>query len=195
MKLPLRLVCCVVALWVAELKAEDFSQGLTPEEFKAAGLDKLSPAELAKLNALVNGQHTVEIAKIREETAAKVREETTVKVRAETTAQVKAEIAAKPAQPESFLHRMKVVLTPGTDISYETIETQLVGKYRGFEPGTVLTLANGQKWRVVEGSYWSPARDENKPRKVKVSPGTLGSFFIEIEEGGRAKVKIISNGS
>jgi hypothetical protein len=187
MKLPLRLVCCVVALWVAELKAEDFSQGLTPEEFKAAGLDKLSPAELAKLNALVNGQHTVEIAKIREET--------TVKVRAETTAQVKAEIAAKPAQPESFLHRMKVVLTPGTDISYETIETQLVGKYRGFEPGTVLTLANGQKWRVVEGSYWSPARDENKPRKVKVSPGTLGSFFIEIEEGGRAKVKIISNGS
>jgi hypothetical protein len=188
MKLPLRLVCCVVAIWGAELKAEDFSRSLTPEEFKAAGLDKLSPEELAKLNALVSGQHTVEIAK--------VREETTVKVRAETAAQVKAEIAAeKPAQKDSLLHRMKVVLTPGTDISYETIETQLVGKYRGFDPGTVLALANGQRWRVVEGSYWSPARDENKPRKVKIVPGTLGSFFIEIEDGGRAKVKIVSNGS
>lgn len=196
MKLPLRLGCCVVAMWVSELKAEDFSKSLTPQEFKAAGLDKLSPDELAKLDALVKGQHVVEIAKVREETTTKVREETAAKVRAETTAQVKAEIAAtKPAPTESLLHRMRVVLTPGTDITFETIETQLVGKYRGFEPGTVFTLANGQQWRVVEGSYWSSARDENKPRKVKIVPGVLGSFFLEIEGGGRPKVKFVSNGS
>lgn len=196
MNLPLRLGCCVVALWMSELNAEDFSQSLTPTEFKAAGLEKLTPEELAKLDALVRGQHLVELARAREETTAKVREETAAKVRAETTAQVKAELAAaKPAQSESLLHRMRVVLTPGTEIGYETIETQLVGKYRGFETGTVFTLANGQRWRVVEGSYWSSPRDEDKPRKVKIVPGMLGSFFIEIEGGGRAKVKIVSNGS
>jgi len=196
MKLPLRLGCCVVAMWVSELRAEDFSKSLTPQEFKAAGLDKLSPDELAKLDALIKGQHVVEIAKVREETTTKVREETTEKVRAETTAKVKAEIAAtKPAPTESLLHRMRVVLTPGTDITFETIETQLVGKYRGFEPGTVFTLANGQQWRVVEGSFWSSARDENKPRKVKIVPGVLGSFFLEIEGGGRPKVKFVGNGS
>lgn len=179
MKLRLRLSCCVVLVWVAGLKAEDFSKTLTIEEFKAAGLDKLSADELARLDSLVRNERAVEISKVREETT---------KAKAENG-------SAKAASTESLLHRMRVVLTPGTDIAYETIETQLIGKYRGFERGTVFTLANGQRWRVIEGSYWSPPRDEDKPRKVKIVPGMLGAFFIEIEGGGRGKVKIVSNGS
>jgi hypothetical protein len=184
MKTPFRWMACAVMMVATGLYAGDFSKSLTPEEFAGAGLGKLTPDELARLDALVSGRHTAEIAH--------VRAETTAKVRAETTAQVKAEVAAaKPAESTSLLHRMRVVLTPGAEIAYEKVETQLVGPYRGYDPGTVLKLANGQEWRVVEGSYWVSAKEANKPRKVTIEPGVLGSFYLAIENGGRPKVKIV----
>jgi hypothetical protein len=39
----------------AQREAADIQQAMTPEEFKAAGLEKLSPNELAKLNAWLQG--------------------------------------------------------------------------------------------------------------------------------------------
>lgn len=182
--------------------AEDFSKRLSAEDFAAAGLSKLTPAELARLDALVRAAHRGELAEVRATTAAQVREETRAQVRAETTAQVKAELAAEAkasagvaaAKEEgSLLHRLRVKLTPGTDIEYATVETQLVGSFRGYKPGTILTLSNGQQWRVVDGSYWSPASEADKPRKVIIEPGALGSFSLKIEDGGRPKVKIVSN--
>src|SRR5262249_21700771 len=38
-----------------EEQSGDIQQEMTPEEFKAAGLEKLSPSELAKLNAWLKG--------------------------------------------------------------------------------------------------------------------------------------------
>lgn len=187
---------------VTAMSAAEFSKTLSADEFAAAGLSKLTTAELERLDALVSAQRSGEVARVREETATKVREETTtkvreettVKVRDETTKKVKAEVAAtKPAEGGSLLNRLKVVLTPGTDIAYATVETELVGSFRGYSPGTVLTLANGQKWRVVEGSYWAPAKDANKLRKVVIEPGALGSFFLKIDDGGRVKVKIVTD--
>lgn len=163
--------------------AEEFSKSLTPDEFAAAGLNKLTPEELARLDALVHRQRSGEVAKAQEETAKKVRTETEAKVRAE----VAAEEQKKPHQ--SLLGRMKVMLTPGTQVEYERVETQLVGPFRGYDPGKVLTLSNGQQWQVTDGTYWAPKRDANKPRKVIIEPGTFGSFFLNIEEGGRPKVK------
>lgn len=178
---------------------EKFSGQLSADEFAAAGLNKLTAEELARLDALVRAHRNGEIDQVRVETAAKVREETTAKVRAETVAQVKAELAAAPAgEPKakeegSLLHRLRVKLTPGTDIEYATVETQLVGSFRGYKPGTILTLSNGQRWRVVDGEYWSPASEANKPRKVVIQAGAFGAFFLQIEGIGRPKVKIVSN--
>ena len=39
--------------------SEDIQQIMTPDEFKAAGLNKLSPDELAKLNAWLQGYRQV----------------------------------------------------------------------------------------------------------------------------------------
>jgi len=39
--------------------SDDIQQIMTPEEFKAAGLNKLSPEELAKLNAWLQGYRQV----------------------------------------------------------------------------------------------------------------------------------------
>ena len=46
----------VVALAAAP-GAEGFSRRLSPEDFRAAGLDKLSPAERDRLDALVEARH------------------------------------------------------------------------------------------------------------------------------------------
>jgi len=50
--------------------AEDIQQAMSPEEFKAAGLNKLSPDELAKLNAWLQGyRQTTEQAAEKKATA------------------------------------------------------------------------------------------------------------------------------
>ena len=45
---------CVSAAF-AQAQTEDIQQAMTPGEFKAAGLEKLTPTELAKLNAWLQG--------------------------------------------------------------------------------------------------------------------------------------------
>ncbi|ACB74862.1 hypothetical protein [Opitutus terrae] len=172
----MRVVVCWAGLVVA-MSAAEFSRSLTPAEFAAAGLDKLSAAELARLDALVQARRERDAA---EHDAAASRD----------SAITNASTATKPSSPGLFA-RMRVVLKPGTEIAYETVETEITSGFRGYEPGKVLTLANGQRWRVVDGNFWAPARDANRPRKVTIEPGVLGSFFLRIEDGGRPKVKYV----
>ena len=40
-------------------------------------------------------------------------------------------------------------------------------------------LENGQRWRVVDGEYYTSTRLANP--KVTVKPGLLGSWYIRIE--------------
>src|SRR5436309_1288028 len=51
MKKIIRLVCLGVVTSLA-LRAQPFSGRLTPEEFRAAGLSKLTPEELVRLDVL-----------------------------------------------------------------------------------------------------------------------------------------------
>jgi hypothetical protein len=229
----LRLVVLVCLSLAAAplLRADDpFSQALSPADFQAAGLGKLTPAELKKLDELVHAQQTGQLAKVREEAKAQVRQEVkqevvqevkaqvkqevrqevtqevkaqmkaevTQQVRQEVKAEVKAEVqaevraaaAAKPAAPASpgFLDRMKVMLLPGTTIEYTTLDATIPPPFHGWSTGTVITLTNGQRWVVTDdGRYWSPTI--NHPVAVKIVPGSLGSFFMEIDHGGRPRVK------
>jgi hypothetical protein len=160
----------------ASVSAAQFSAALDPEEYAAAGLGKLSVEERQALDRLVDAHRAAEVESAKKEAAV-----------------AKQESEAATGERTSLLNRLKVVLTPGTDIEYASVETELVGNFRGYEPGKVLQLANGQQWKVVEGSYWSPAKAAAKPRKVVIEPGVLGSFFLRIEDGGRPRVKILSD--
>src|SRR5215470_11254229 len=53
------LGCLQPARAAREKMSDDIQQIMTPEEFKAAGLNKLSPDELAKLNAWLQGYRQV----------------------------------------------------------------------------------------------------------------------------------------
>lgn len=59
---PLMLIALLTAVPVAYGQAP-IEQKMTPEQFKAAGLDKLSPQELANLNAWLNNTLEVETTK------------------------------------------------------------------------------------------------------------------------------------
>lgn len=160
-----------MGLWTgsATLVATEFSKTLSPADFSAAGLTKLSAEELSRLNALIERQRSGGAKSNATEQRA----------------------ASGLGKSDKTAGRKSVVVTPGTTIEYSQVETQLMGSFRGYEPGTVLSLANGQRWRVVDGTYWSSSKDAEKLRKVVIEPGVLGSFFLRIDDGGRPKVRYV----
>jgi len=179
-----RLTLVLALACAASARADDsFTKALSPADFQAAGLGKLTPDELAKLDLLVRGQQTGAVAK--------ATQETTQKVAATVREQVQAEDRKK--QSAGFLEKMKVMLKPGTEIEYTTLDSTLVDVTeidfgRG---GAVFTLANGQLWRTAVDDTWPSTR--GRTIHVRVIPGSMGGFFMEIEHGGRPKVKFVGS--
>lgn len=60
----------------------------------------------------------------------------------------------------------------------KTIESRITGKVDGWEPNTRFTLDNGQIWQVSDDTR--AYGNATNPR-VKISRGTFGTFFLEIE--------------
>lgn len=64
---------------------------------------------------------------------------------------------------------------PGAEVKH--IESQINGVFNGWEPGQQIALANGQVWRIADGSR--AFFNINNP-KVRVERGALGSFALVI---------------
>lgn len=63
------------------------------------------------------------------------------------------------------------------------------GPFNGWAPGSTLTLANGEKWRVTEGTL-VVTRGKRSDVPVTVSPGFLGAWYLKAQgEVPQAKVK------
>ena len=211
-----------VACWAVVVVAradEAFSRTLRSQEFSAAGLGKLSPEELARLDALVRVYkdgtpaasgptpdtramaEQLAAAQRQAEAAAQARaaaeakaaraEAETQAMKAEATA--KAEAAAKEKKSEpSLLARAKVLLTPGTEIEYTTVESRIKGDFRGWEGRAVFTLENGQRWQIANGGQYSTPAIPSPA--VKIVPASLGGFWMTIE-GMSGKVKVLPFGA
>ena len=54
---------------------------------------------------------------------------------------------------------MKVVLKPGTEIEYTTLDAVLARPFDGWQNGTVFTLTNGQRWVVTDDDQVLGDRD------------------------------------
>ena len=146
-----------------------FSRGLTPEDFRAAGLGKLTAEELARLDALV-GAYRPGRPLTADPAASESRPRAT---RGETA----------PAGSEA-----RVVVAPGTKIEFSAVESRLMGVFTGWEPRGVFALENGQRWREANGTtYVSPPLSAPK---VRITPGAFGAFWLEIE-GVRVRVKVV----
>ncbi|MGH8062063.1 MAG: hypothetical protein ACREO7_08625 [Pseudoxanthomonas sp.] len=113
-------------------------QQMSADEFKAAGLDKLSAQELAALNAWL--QH-------------KVVQETTKAV----------EVAKEEGRKE-----VKEINRGFFDFgTSEAIESVLVGEFKGFAKGRKYTLENGQVWEQIEPASLDGVRRTNPKVSIK----------------------------
>jgi len=197
----LRIAALVLALvCVSQARAdEDFTHKLTPAEFQSAGLSKLTPAELAQLDALIHAHEQGVVATATAQTAQQVTVKVTQQVTAQVTATVRAQTQAedhkeeeKKAASVGFMDRLKVMLKPGTEVSYTTLDAHILPPFDGWDKGTVITLDNGQRWKVVDNSS-DFRRKITAPLHVRIFPGSMeGAFFMEVDGGGRPKVKYLS---
>ncbi len=181
-----------IAVTVAAQGAEEtFSKAVRAEDFSAAGLEKLSPAELTRLDALVRDFKSGALERARREAAAA--EARAAKAEAEAkTATIRAEETVKKSE-SSLLARAKVLLTPGTQVEYTTVESRIAGEFRGWEGRTLFTLENGQRWQATGTDiYVSPPIASPA---VKITPGMLGTFWLTVEGvKRRVKVELVGGG-
>ncbi|MEI6467220.1 MAG: hypothetical protein WCQ89_21035 [Verrucomicrobiota bacterium] len=190
-------VPCVGARAAAEA---NFSATVPAADFSAAGLVKLTPDELARLDGLVRDFKSGALEQARRDAAvaaaARVqaeahaaRAEAEVKAaRAEATAKNQAAENAEKKAEKGLLARAKILLTPGTEIEYATVESRIVGEFRGWEGRTFFRLENGQRWQTAgEGTYVSPPLLNPA---IKIVPGALGSFWMTVE-GIKPRVKVM----
>lgn len=115
------LIAAAIALTLAApaaLAQSKIEQQMSAEQFKAAGLDQLSPEQLSNLNAWLNRTLDSETTKA------------VVKAKEETRAQVK--------------HENRGFLGSG---SREAVVARMTGPFNGFSRGQTYVLDNGQEWR------------------------------------------------
>jgi hypothetical protein len=61
----------------------------------------------------------------------------------------------------------------------KSIESTISGDFEGWRPGAQIKLANGQVWRVVDGSEQVLPRTSNP--KVKIVRNMFGTMFLQVE--------------
>ncbi|PTX91717.1 hypothetical protein [Opitutus sp. ER46] len=198
MKPGFRLIVLFLVATVAGYAAEDsFSHLLPAESFAAAGLGKLSAAELARLDALVQqyksgalaaAQRELEAAQARAAEARQAQADAEARAAAaQAQAQAQAAQKAEGEKKPGLIERAKVLLRPGTQIEYTTLESRLATEFLGWRRNTIFTLENGQRWRVTgDTTYVTPPMPAPN---VKIVPGALGTFWIVIE-GVRQRARV-----
>lgn len=151
--------------------ATDLKQQMSPVEFKAAGLDKLSAGELAQLNAWLN--HAVDTQSAAASAQARAEAE---QARAEAE-RARAQVAtAREAGRKDVVEANRGFLTFGSD---EPIESSISGQFDGFGKGRKWTLANGQVWQQADAATLEGVHRTDP--KVSIKPGMFGAWYMRIE--------------
>ena len=141
-------------------------QRFTAAQLRETGLDQLSPAQLARLNALLRDDQAARVAAAREDTRREI-------------------AAAAPAEPGGARGLF--------DRRAEPVVSRIVGEFRGWTSGTVRTLANGQRWRVVQTSelYLAKSKYVDGPA-VALTPGLVSGWYLQVEgQSPRAQVQLV----
>ncbi len=69
----------------------------------------------------------------------------------------------------------------------KSVQSTIVGKFEGWGPGSRIRLANGQVWRIVDGSdvVLAPQTDP----KVRIERNMFGTIFLRVD-GTNASAKV-----
>lgn len=162
---------------------EKFTATLPPEELAAMGLTGLTPAQLARLDTLVEAYKSGALTSARrvanEALAAKLAAEVKA-ARAEAKMEAATAEAAKPASSSGLIGKAKNLLKSSPKAEVEAVESSVPGKFHGWEPRQIFTLANGQRWQVANrDSYYSPVVEN--PR-VQIVPAAFAGHWLRFPE-------------
>ncbi|HEV2608217.1 MAG TPA: hypothetical protein VGT79_09560 [Xanthomonadaceae bacterium] len=134
--------------------AQQFSsveERMSSADFKAAGLDKLSPQELGRLNAFIRNEVDRRAVQAQQQVVGE-------QERAEA-----GRIGFHDYQGE----RNEIV-------------SRAPGAFTGWELGTTFTLENGQVWRVIEADFPLEGVRLTNP-EIHITPGLFGSWNLTVE--------------
>jgi hypothetical protein len=194
------LVFLAVAVFVRAGEA-GFSQALSPEEFQAAGLDRLSPEQRRKLDQLVQAFKEGQVTAAQKSAAGALEAKRTAEAEARA-AKEEARVAkeeARAAKTEAktsdrgFLAKAKVLLVPGTKIEYAEIRSTVQGTFEGWSGKTIFRLANGQRWQVVNSDDRYFVRPQENVEAV-ISPAVLGGYWMSFPAfDARVRVKLLAD--
>lgn len=186
------------ALLLGAAAAQDFTRTLTAEERVAAGLDRLTPAELATLKAAVErykaGAVDV-VARAAEAQAAAAAARAQEAERQAAAAEARArEAAAQAAHSESrkgpgWLTALITLEKTAQDPEASgEVRSRLAGPLESFSGRRRFALENGQVWQMTDLGEWAGPRYDRP--EVTIRPGLLGTFWLRIPEAGvRVKVR------
>ncbi len=106
-----------------------------------------------------------------------------------------AAVAEHPATPhnadvdavERFGAEKLPTAPPPQNAALEQIEARLVGRFQGWDKGTVFTLDNGQVWRSVDDRSVYYVLDQPA---VTIRRGLFGGYWLKVEGlGAQARVQ------
>lgn len=186
MKMSLGFLGLAVGLAAAEpARLRD----LPPDQFRAAGLHKLSAEELAVLEAhwarraaAVRGEADEQLAQVREEAAARIASAESRARRAEENAD-----GGDGKSPGWLKALVTLKRTEERPEDARALESRMAGDFKGWTGRTLFHLENGQVWQQVAGGEYFD-KTLRQPA-VRIYPAALGAYWLEIE-GVKQRVRV-----
>ncbi|MDE2080115.1 MAG: hypothetical protein KGI90_02090 [Burkholderiales bacterium] len=95
---------------------------------------------------------------------------------------IDAQPAAPPAAPTLAQQQAAFGLPQSPSTQLQEVTSFIPGHFEGWDPGTRITLGNGQVWQITDDT--SAAYELDNPR-VTVRRAAFGSFMLDIEGARR----------
>jgi hypothetical protein len=168
---------------------EKFSQAIRMADFSAAGLSKLTPEELARLDTLISDFKSGALDAAKRDIAAAEAKAAQAQAEARVSAEKAERLQNEQAKANAAAaQKAATVVTAGTKVEYEPLQSRIDGTITGWERRTIFRLENGEYWRVTDNdTYFS--RPMVNP-KVEITPTALGGYWMKIE-GINVRVRVM----
>jgi hypothetical protein len=91
-------------------------------------------------------------------------------------------VGARPAAPTVAPERnfgLRPVVKKPKDTEPASIRSSVVGRFEGWAPGTIFTLANGQVWKVTDDT--DAVLPIMQDPKVEITRGLMGAYFLQVD--------------
>lgn len=158
------LLISSAALAQSESAFSSLEERMTGREFSEAGLDKLTPEELGRLNLWIRQRSVAEY-------------------------EFEGNSFERDSQPRE-LPSQPGERTPIDKMAREAFQTRILGPFNGSDGNGRFTLENGMVWEQTDGKAFY-VRETSDPQ-VTIKPGLFGSWRMTVEGyNGAVRVKRI----